>query len=495
MSSSGTARARALVAVAVSLGVLSAHACALGEETFSGSDGAQVPERRDGPAWIIDSFLSRPHLKGVELSVLVESVETGEVLFEREADRPMIPASNMKVVTGAAALELLGPDYRYSTGIFTDSDGVAREVDGNLYVKGSGDPSLVMEEVWKIGEELRLLGIERVSGDIVLDDTAFDTLSVTSDADGGDRAYHARTSALSANFNAVLVTVLPGASPGDPARVLLSPDSGHVSLRNEATTCSRMRRATIETRRRTENGENVVVVTGRIPVGSEPVRAYRNVERPTEYFGAQLLRALERAGVAVEGRALRGPVPGGATLVLEHRSKPLSLIVRDLNKYSNNFVAEQLTKTISLELDGAPGTTRGGTALLLGFLGSMGADTTGVRIADGSGFSRSNRLTCRAIAAVMRRALSGFETSYEFGASLSVSGTDGTLEDRMGYAGLEKSVRAKTGLLDGVTAISGVMSTARGERVLFSIIVNGFDCEAWKVHDLEHAILGAIYGA
>ena len=111
---------------------------------------------------------------------------------------------------------------------------------------------------------------------------------------------------------------------------------------------------------------------------------------------------------------------------------------------------------------------------------------------DGSGFSRGNRLTPRAIAAVIRQALSEFATSYEFAASLSVSGTDGTLSDRMGYPELRSFVRAKTGLLDGVTAISGIMENGSGGEVLFSIIVNDFECEAWRVHDLEHSILAVI---
>jgi D-alanyl-D-alanine carboxypeptidase/D-alanyl-D-alanine-endopeptidase (penicillin-binding protein 4) len=104
-------------------------------------------------------------------------------------------------------------------------------------------------------------------------------------------------------------------------------------------------------------------------------------------------------------------------------------------------------------------------------------------------------LTARAIVAVLRRALSDFATSHEFAASLSVSGTDGTLSDRMGYPGLEGAVRAKTGLLDGVTAISGVTRNASGEEILFSIMINGFDCEAWRVHDFEHSILAVIGGS
>lgn len=450
--------------------------------------------KRQDLAWVVDSLLARPHLRGAEISVLVESEATGEVLFERAADRPMIPASNMKVVTGAAALRLLGGDYRYATDVLTDAGSSAPNVAGNLYVRGSGDPSLVLEEVWKLAEELRVEGLGSVAGDIVLDDALFDSVSASSDVGGGDRAYHARTGALSANFNAVLVSVAPGAASGDPARVILSPDTDFLSVRNEAVTCSRRRSGTIQVRRSLESGVNTITVTGRIPLGEDPVRVYRNVDRPARYFGALFSEALDDVGIGVEGSVRMGPAPADAELLLDHRSKPLSLIVRDLNKYSNNFVAEQLAKTLSAEIVGRPGTTRDGAALLARFVSSLGVDTTRVRIRDGSGFSRENRLTARAIVATMRDALSDFATSYEYGASLSVSGVDGTLEDRMGYAGLRGSIRAKTGLLDGVTAISGLMRTSSGERVIFSIIVNGFTCEAWRVHDAEHAILGALYG-
>jgi D-alanyl-D-alanine carboxypeptidase/D-alanyl-D-alanine-endopeptidase (penicillin-binding protein 4) len=221
---------------------------------------------------------------------------------------------------------------------------------------------------------------------------------------------------------------------------------------------------------------------------------YRNLDDPLGHYGTALLRFLEQAGIAVEGRMRPGVTPDEAALLLTHESKPLSLIVRDLGKFSNNFVAETLLKALAVQESGPPGTTAAGARVLERYLASVGADSGSYRIVDGSGFSRSDRLSARTITRVIRRGLLDFETAYELAASLSVSGTDGTLEDRMGYPGLSGSVRAKTGLLDGVTAISGILKTASGDEVLFSILVNGFECEAWKVHDFEHAILTTIAG-
>ena len=202
-----------------------------------------------------------------------------------------------------------------------------------------------------------------------------------------------------------------------------------------------------------------------------------------------MLDFLGRAGIAFGGEIRRAAVPPDALVLVRHESKPLSLIVRDLGKYSNNFVAEQLVKSMGAQESGAPGTTAGGAEVLEEYLVSVGADSGSYRVIDGSGFSRENRLTVRTLLRVVRSVVDAFETSYEFVASLSVSGVDGTLEDRMGFPGLMGSVRAKTGLLDGVTAISGVMKTVSGEEVLFSMIANGFECEAWRLHDVEHEIL------
>jgi D-alanyl-D-alanine carboxypeptidase/D-alanyl-D-alanine-endopeptidase (penicillin-binding protein 4) len=488
--------------------------CAVSAADVATEAGSAAASARflESLSWIIDSFLVRPHLRGAEISIIVESLDH-ESLYERHADRPMIPASNMKVVTAAAALSLLGPDYRFETSFSTDSDSVSPILGGNLYVKGSGDPSLVSEEFWKIADELRTMGIERITGDIVLDVSYFDGHTTATDAaDDGDRAYHARTSALSANFNTVRVHVHPGGKSGEAARIELSPETGFVDILNDATSCSARRSQTIQVRRRFEDGRNVVHISGRIPVGHRGKVFYRNIDDPTGSFGATLISFLESAGIAFDGNVVQGAEPDDARELFVHRSKPLSLIVRDLNKFSNNFTAEQLLKTLgAMNGDGgsqgdaspgggsssressASGTTASGTGALMDYLEQLGIDTAELRIVDGSGLSRESRLTVRSLARVIREMYADFRVAPEYLSSLSVSGTDGTLGDRMGFGGLTGTIRAKTGLLDGVTAISGVMETTAGRRVLFSIIVNGWSCEAWKVHDMEHAILLHIY--
>lgn len=443
--------------------------------------------------WVIESALSQPHLRGARVAVVVESRGTRRVLFERDSDVSMIPASNMKLVTAAAALSLLGPDHRFETVVSTDAPVLSSTLDGNLYVRGSGDPSLVTEELWKIAEAIRVLGIERVAGDLVLDAGYFDSVSTTSPAVAdGDRAYHARTGALSLNFNSIAVHTVPGASRGDPAVVSLAPATPFVELVNEATTCSRKGQSSLSVKRTFDGARNVINVEGRIPAGTGVRTHYRSLDDAPGYFGSVMRSFMAAQGTEIAGATLLGSTPEGATVVTVHRSKPLSLIVRDLNKFSNNFVAEQLLKVMSAEASGVPGSTEGGLAVLVEHLVSTGVPAGSFVVRDGSGFSRENRLSPRALATVVQRALADFDMSYEFVSSLSVSGTDGTLEDRMGYPVLRSAVRAKTGLLDGVTAVSGLVENEAGEELVFSIMINGFDCEAWRAHDLEHSILAVI---
>ena len=466
---------------------------ALCTPALAGANAEAPADDYDALAWVVDSGVRQPYLRGAAVAIVVESLASGEVLYEHAADRPMIPASNMKIVTGAAALSVLGPDYRFETVVSTDAPELGPTLAGNLYVRGTGDPSLVSEELWKLAESIRVLGIERIEGDLVLDVAHFDTVSTTSSTVAeGHRAYHARTGALSLNFNAIAVHTTPSERAGVPAVVELAPETSFVELRGGVSTGRSRSHSNLSVQRTFEGGKNVVTVSGSVPAGSGTRVHYRSLDDGPRYFGMAMREFMGSAGVELTGDVLVGTAPEDARVLVVHESKPLSLIVRDLNKFSNNFVAEQLVKALSAHVDGAPGTTAGGVEVLSGHLRAAGADSASFHVADGSGFSRDNRLTPRAIVAVLRRALSDFATSHEFAASLSVSGTDGTLSSRMGYPQLEGAVRAKTGLLDGVTAISGITRNASGEEILFSIIVNGFDCEAWRVHDFEHSILAVI---
>lgn len=452
-----------------------------------------APRAPAGLARGIQSVLTDALARSAAVGVLVESVESGEVLYEHCPDSLFAPASNMKIITGAAALSILGPDYRFVTEVAIDAASADTLIAGDIYVRGSGDPSLVSEELWKLVEEIEVLGVKRIEGDLVLDDSYFDDVRTTSEgiADGY-HAYEARTGALSLNFNAIAVHVRPGPRPGLPARVALAPATDFVELRSVARTVSSGTRSSIGVERFTQRGRNVVAVTGAISVGSQRTVVYRNLDMPAGYLGTVMAEFLGRAGVVLSGSIRTGLAPDHAAVIVRHESKPLSLIIRDLNKYSNNFIAEQLVKTLSAEVSGAPGTTQGGLAVLEEWLGDIGIDSLGYRLVDGSGFSRDNQLSPRTVVRAIRAALADFRVSYEFISSLSVSGSDGTLEDRMASSALVQNVRAKTGLLDGVTAISGIMRNTSGKDIVFSVMINGFRGKAWEAHRMEERILTAI---
>lgn len=443
----------------------------------------------------IGSVLADPFLEGVDVGLLAESLRTGQVVYERNADRPLVPASNMKLVTGAMALSILGAAHVFETDLATDGATIGSTLEGNLYVRGRGDPSLTTEEIWKLVEEVQTLGIERIAGDIVLDASYFDSVSAASEeAADGDRAYQARLGALAVNFGSIAVHVRPSDRVGDPARVTLAPATDYVDVVNRAKTGSSRRESTIEVARSVRRGRNTITVTGRIPAGSSGGVWNRNVENPSGYFGALFMECLSKAGVRVDGCLVGGMTQGGANVLAVHRSKPLAVILRDLNKHSNNFVAEQLLKAVSAHTLGPPGTTAGGASLAAAFLRSVAADSAAFRVADGSGLSRENRLTTRTILSVVRRMLGDFGAAPEFVSSLSVGGIDGTLGRRMDENDLRGAVRAKTGLLDGVTAISGILHTRSRGGFLFSMIANGFDGEPREMHEIEERVLAALGG-
>jgi len=443
----------------------------------------------------IDAILRDPVLARAQVSLLVEPLRGGPVLYERSADTPLIPASNMKIVTAALALSVLGPSYAFETDLATDGEQTGSTLAGNLYVRGRGDPSLTTESVWKLVEELEALGIERIMGDVVLDASYFDSLSMASGkASEGDRAYHARVGALAVNFGSIAVRVRPGARVGDPALVSLVPATDFVRVVNRAETGSSRRPSTIDVRRSTSRGRNTVTVTGRVPAGSSGGTWNRNVDDPTGHFGALFMRCLSRAGIVVDGCAIGGVTPGGAAVLATHRSKPLGVILRDVNKQSNNFVAEQLLKAVSARVLGPPGTTAGGASLAAGYLAAAGADSGSFVVADGSGLSRDNRLTGRTILLVLREMLGDYGAAAEFVSSLAVGGLDGTLARRLSDEGLRGAVRGKTGLLNGVTALSGIVHTATRGDLVFSMITNGFEGEQRRAHEVEERVLAALGG-
>lgn len=420
-----------------------------------------------------------------KLSVYIRSISAHETLFDHRAGEKRIPASNMKLLITAAALAYLGPDYTYPTDVYVNGPLKNGVLSGNLFIKGYGDPTLVQERVRELAYSLYLEGVRRIKGNLVADDTFFDEQKYGKawNVGGSAKAYLAPYSALSVNFSIVNVQVDPGPKPGALARVQLIPPSDALGLKNSLKTSSRRSRPRVVVSRRSGDGKDWIHVSGRTPARKKSRNYTISVSDPTRFAAGTFAALLRREGIRFSGKIRRGKTPPEARLIVRQTSRSLSDIIRGLNKHSNNLSAEQILKTIGAEMFGLPGTTEKGLLAVQKYLVHMGVPLGSFDLADGSGLSRLNRITPRAIVALLEGVYHDFRILPEFLSSLAVVGVDGTVRKRLRRSSAARRIRAKTGLLAGVHALSGYAAADNGETLAFSILSNMNGCRPKRLMD------------
>ncbi|GAB4466063.1 MAG: D-alanyl-D-alanine carboxypeptidase/D-alanyl-D-alanine-endopeptidase [Armatimonadaceae bacterium] len=428
----------------------------------------------------LEATLDVPVLRNAIVGALVRDAETGETLFARNPQFALMPASNQKILTAAATLGLLGSDFRYATILFrTGTVGADGALSGDLYLKGSGDPSLLSADLRELAKALKGSGVREFRGRIFADDSRFPGPALGEGWQWDDEPfyYQPQISALSCDGNALLFTVQPGNTPGAPATVLVGEPSlptVYVPVVNRARTATAGVAESVRVERLRSG--NAVVVTGEVSLGSKPITAVRTVEDPAQYAAYRLYEMLKVEGIAVgEAKVARGTVPPDAVAAATHRSKPLSALVADFLKPSDNLFGECFLRTLGAER-GSAGTDSEGAKAVREFLKSAGIPTDGLYIADGSGLSRMNNITPQILTAILLHADRKFspETKKAFYDGLPVAGLDGTMRNRLKGTAAERNVHAKTGTLGGVSALSGYVTTKSGKRLVFSLLMNHF---------------------
>jgi D-alanyl-D-alanine carboxypeptidase/D-alanyl-D-alanine-endopeptidase (penicillin-binding protein 4) len=348
--------------------------------------------------------LASPYVDPSETAALAVDLRTGEVLYERNADLPLIPASAEKLTVAFAALHHLGPDFRYHTEVLGSGRLVGNEWKGDLFLVGHGDPTLAVADVGRLARDVKAAGIHRVTGSVVAD----------------ERRYDARRAG-------------PGWKPSFLG--IESPPLG-------------------------------ALVVGGVPVTSANGSAAA--------AGAALTLALARRGVAVAQLARVGRAPRDAVRIAVDHSVKLSVILDHMNHESDNFVAEMLLKELGAS-DTGRGSTAAGAKLVRRTLAESGVPVEGIRVADGSGLSRLDRLTARALVALLRSAAADPSMRADFISSLPVAGVSGTLRNRLSTAPTRRRVVAKTGTTSRSCALAGFV----GRRYVFAILQNGSPVSYW----------------
>ncbi|WP_455749726.1 D-alanyl-D-alanine carboxypeptidase/D-alanyl-D-alanine endopeptidase [Nocardiopsis dassonvillei] len=463
------------VLVAAPLGALPAHA-----------DPAAAEERLTDLRADIDALLADPSLEGGVSGVTVTDPATGAVLYSRDSGEQLVPASNMKLFTAAAALDVLGADHTFSTEVVAEGHRQRRSVE-DLYLVGGGDPTLSEQDLDALAADVAASGVRTVRGDVLADDTWFDSQRLVDDWWPEDEpyAYSAQISALTVahgeryDTGVTEVVVTPGAA-GAPATVDLGAAEGYAELDNQAVTGPPGGTSSVVVDRPV--GTNTITVTGTIPADAAPVTALRTVDEPAGLAGHLFAQALERHGVTVEGGVGFGEAPGrgrhGARLVADHESPELAEILVPFMKFSNNGHAEMLVKSIGQEVAGEGSWDAGLTGVERSLAG-LGVDTSDLVLNDGSGLSRGNLVTSDTVVDLL---VSTRDASWHgvWADSLPLAGesdpfTGGTLRFRMGGTAAAGVVSAKTGTMTGISALSGyVAGQEGGDGLAFSVVNNGY---------------------
>jgi len=456
----------------------------------------------------IKKLITKYKLTKSKIGIKAISLTDNTVIYERNADTRLIPASNLKLFTTGAALCLLGPDFNYETALYRDGqittlrspvDRANGVLEGNLIVKSNGNPnvsgrfydghSTAVFEEW--GRTLNALGIKEVAGAIIIDDTAFDReyLVPSWPSDQLCNWYCAPISAVSFNDNCVDITVYPTLQPArmgspvdradkknDHVRYRLEPETDYVTMVNKCQLTARSSLQSIELWRTPET--NTITIKGRCYDGGDAYKASVTIDEPGLYFGTVLKETLSRkSGITVSGEVMLADKTFDPQK--EHLAKIASVktdLVTTLavtNKNSQNFYAEQLVKTLGYYSTGK-GTWKSGLAQIRKFLkdnniiSEVDADDFIQR--DGSGLSPQDRVTANQMANLLVY-LARHKYGEKFLETLAVSGVDGTLKKRLNGKGKAHQVWAKTGYIKNVSALSGYIKN--GNHIAFSIIING----------------------
>lgn len=456
------------------VGAPAAHA-----DVVPGPENTELAER-------IDAILDDPALEGATSGVLVEDPGTGEVLYEGETGTQLLPASNMKMFTAAAALEALGPDHTFETRVVAEDGDGAPEAVEDLHLVGGGDPVLSADDLDALASDVAESGVEVVEGDLLADDSRFDEQRLVDDWWEEDEpfAYSAQISALTVAHGdrfdtGVTEVAVEPATEGEPVTVDLGAADGYTELDNSAETGAPGSEDTLEIDRPT--GTNTIEVTGSLPADADPLQELRTVDEPAGLAGHLFSEALAEHGVEVQGDLGYGRLPGDWDDPLElaaHTSPELTEILVPFMKFSNNPHAEMLVKEIGREA-ADEGTWEAGLTEVEQVLDGIGVDTADLVFNDGSGLSRSNLVTAASVGDLLTQVRDA-DWADDFRSSLPVAGVEdpfvgGTLSGRMGDSAAEGVLTAKTGTLNGVSALSGYVPAPDGGELVFSVVNNEYE--------------------
>jgi serine-type D-Ala-D-Ala carboxypeptidase/endopeptidase (penicillin-binding protein 4) len=451
----------------------------------------------------IEEIAHQPVLDPGFFAVKIVSLDTGLVIYEQSANKFTRPASNMKLYTVAAAIDRLTPDYHFMTSVYAKEKLEDGKVKGDLIIYGRGDPSLAarfnngdyFKGINDVADHIVTAGVKRVKGDLVGDESWFNGAPLGSGWEWDDLqwSYGAPVSALTVNDNAIDLTVKPGEKVGLPVIITSGPPATFMTIANRATTGPRGSKSDLNIYRGV--GANAIEITGSLPLGDNGFTGGVAIPDPALAFVTMLREALLKRGVKIEGRVRTVDARSGASIVPNPlaaitpgiqsptppveiagiQSPPFSLIASHTLKPSQNLYTEIILRTLGklTSVSSSQTDEEAGLIVVRNFLRQAGANERDLALSDGSGLSRNDMITANATVQLLTY-MSKHKYFAQFRDALPIAGVDGTLRTRLRGTPAEGNLRAKTGSLSSVASLSGYVTTAAGEHLVFSMMLNNY---------------------
>ena len=439
----------------------------------------------------ISQILAKPELAPAMIGIKVASLDSGRVLFEENAAKLLRPASNMKIYTVATALDRLSPDYRFTTSVFAaakpDAAGVVR---GDLRIYGRGDPTIAarfnngdyLKGIDDLAARIVAAGVKRVEGDLVGDETYFVGPKYGAGWEWEDLTwyYGAEITPLTVNDNALDLFIKPGADVGQPGIITTGPPDPLLTIVNRVSTSAKGVKRDLSIHRGL--GENTITISGTIPVDDRGYTGGIGISHPALLFVYLLRSSLAQKGVAITGKSrVTGEVtlPSAASPVVQEeiaslQSPPFSVVAAQTLKPSQNLYTELILRTLGRSSPIPDKTSEEqGLEVVRSFLKTAGIRPESLVLDDGSGLSRNDMITAEASVQLLTF-MSKHRYADVFRNALPIAGVDGTLRNRLKGTPAENNLRAKTGSLSSAASLAGYVTTAAGEKLAFSIMVNNY---------------------
>ena len=456
----------------------------------AGTGAAELPKPID--------FVVKGHkIPAGAYALYVREAGQPDPVLSVNAATPYNPASVIKIIPTLAALELLGPAYRWKTEVYALGDVRDGVLQGDLLLKGYGDPYLVIEEFRKLLQEVRRRGIREITGDLLIDDSWFTVPHEIPGAFDNEpyRAYNVLPNAFLVNFKAVRFHFYPAAN-GRDVRVFPEPEVAGLKIDNRLRLrkryCGGFQRG-IAVNVPDGNTADHIIFSGRFPAGCRHYVLSRSVLTHATYAYGAFKSVWRELGGDIAGEVRPATAPATNKPFLVHYSRPLSDIIKLINKFSNNVMTRQLLLTLGAELGEAPGTVEQGTQVINSYLTDRGLDTQTLKIDNGAGLSREARVSAKLLADILEHAWT-LPYRPEFISSLAITGVDGTAKNRLKYKPAAGYAHIKTGTIDDVSAIAGYVHARSGREYVVAGMMNRKQAHKGHGKELMNALIAWVYG-